>query len=394
MELETYPLNPLVAVTHTNPYPYYAELVEHRPFYFDKGLGIWVASSAAMVRAVLTHPVMRVRPPTEPVPAALLGSTLDDMFGRLIRMNDGKYHSELKPVIASTFGGLNLAEVTRLSRKYSRMLLKEADENTTPGALTKFAFQLPVYVVAHLLGVADNWLPQVCRWVEELVVGLVPASASASQLEAAKVAAAYLIEILNTLLSALENESTNYLLSRFSQAGQEVGGAESAVIVANAIGFLSQSYEATAGLICNSLLTLALHSELLTVVQARPELAAKLVQEVGRYDPPVQNTRRFLAADTSFEGQQLKAGETVLVLLAAANRDPSANSEPQRFDLSRTKTETFSFGAGSHRCPGKNVAELIAEAAIKGLLSAGFVPDRLPQRLSYRSSLNVRIPIL
>jgi hypothetical protein len=103
---DLYPQHPIAAVTHPDPYPYYAELVVHRPVYRDEGLGLWVVSSAEAVSATLTSELCRVRPPAEPVPRALLGSPAGDIFRRLVRMTDGPDHHAFKPVLASTLGAI------------------------------------------------------------------------------------------------------------------------------------------------------------------------------------------------------------------------------------------------------------------------------------------------
>ena len=84
------PGDPIKAVTHPDPYRYYAHLSLEQPFYRDPSLGMWVASSADAVTAVLTHEACRVRPVTEPIPKALLGSPAGEIFGALVRMNDGR----------------------------------------------------------------------------------------------------------------------------------------------------------------------------------------------------------------------------------------------------------------------------------------------------------------
>src|SRR3989454_6397795 len=128
------------------------------------------------------------------------------------------------------------------------------------------------------------------------------------------------------------------------------------------VGFLFQSYDATAGLIGNTLLALARHREL----RARADLAV-IVREVVRFDPPVQNTRRFLAADGLVAGRGMKAGDAILVVLAAANHDPAANPSPERFDPFRTDRKAFTFGLGPHACPGEAIAVAIATAGVEAL---------------------------
>ncbi len=87
------PADPLEAVTHPDPYPYYRALAARQPFGFDERLGLWVAAGPAEVAAVLSHPDCRVRPPTQPVPPALAGTAAGELFGRLIRMSDGAAHA-------------------------------------------------------------------------------------------------------------------------------------------------------------------------------------------------------------------------------------------------------------------------------------------------------------
>ena len=107
----------------------------------------------------------------------------------------------------------------------------------------------------------------------------------------------------------------------------------------------------------------------------------------------MQNTRRFLAADAVVAGQALRAGDTVLVVLGAANRDPSVNPEPDRFDPTRREREAYTFGLGVHACPGEALASMIAEAGVAALLAAGVEPARLVEGVRYRLSANTRVPL-
>jgi cytochrome P450 len=165
-------------------------------------------------------------------------------------------------------------------------------------------------------------------------------------------------------------------------------GPDADAVVANALGFLSQSYDATAGLIGNTLVALARRPEL-----REPDLVPRLVMEVARHDAPVQNTRRFVAADAVVAGQAMKAGDAVLVVLAAANRDPAANADPARFELDRRAPRTFTFGLGPHACPGAMMATTIAAAGVTALLAAGVPLDRFAEGVRYRPSVNARIPV-
>jgi cytochrome P450 len=118
-----------------------------------------------------------------------------------------------------------------------------------------------------------------------------------------------------------------------------------------------------------------------------------LIQEVLRYDSPIQNTRRFLAEGGFVVGEKMKAGDAILVILSAANRDPSANPSPERFDIFRKERRIFTFGVGAHACPGESLAATIAKAGVKQLIASGVAIDRLAETVTYRASANARIPI-
>jgi cytochrome P450 len=183
------------------------------------------------------------------------------------------------------------------------------------------------------------------------------------------------------------------LLGALAREAKRVGLEEMEVIIANGIGFLSQAYEATAGLIGNTLIALASRSDIRNQVTTDPELLRPVIQEVLRYDSPVQNTRRFLAQDGSVADEKMKAGDVILVILAAANRDPSVNPDPERFDVFRKERRIFTFGVGPHACPGETLATTIAKAGVERLIKSGIALERLAETMTYRASANTRIPL-
>lgn len=377
-------LNPVAAVTHANPYPYYAVLSTNHPIYFDDALNCWVMSSAEAVTAALTSDLCRVRPPSEPVPAALLGSPAADIFAHLVRMNDGEYHRQLKPAVASTLMSVDMAEIESQARKWARILFETLRPDQQPTMYAGFAFQLPVCVVGSLLGVADGDLPLLTHLVETFVVSLAP-KASAEQIERGKNAAAHLLDLFARLIEMKAGDSLLSALGRSDMPKHAV--------LANAIGLLSQSYEATAGLIGNTLVALACEPDLLARVMVEPHLLPLIIAEVVRHDPPVQNTRRYLAADSVVAGQTMREGDAVLVVLAAANRDPHANPHPNLFDPHRANRRSFTFGLGDHACPGERLAAAITQAGIEQILASGLDLSATVANLRYRPSANTRIPL-
>jgi cytochrome P450 len=364
------PADPIAAVTHPDPYPYYADLVARRPFHRDETLGLWVAASAAAVSATLTSPLGRVRPAAEPVPRALVGSPAGEIFGQLVRMNDGATHAQHKPAVAARVATLAPARIVEHADAWAQRLVAELAPRSDSSALAAFGFRLPVYTIASLLGVPAVEVVHTEQWVGEFVRSLAPTSTPA-QVEAGKEAAGRLIAQFLALL----------------------GRDKLDVTVANTIGYLSQAYEATAGLIGNSLLALGREPAIRTRIGSDARLLGAVVREVVRHDPPVQNTRRFVAEAGTIGGQTVKAGEAVLVVLAAANRDPAVNPDPARFDPLRRERQSFTFGLGAHACPGEALASSIAERGVAQLLAAGVEPAALLERVRYRPSGNTRVPM-
>lgn len=386
------PANPIAAVTHPDPYPYYAELVETRPLYYDAALGLWVASSAAMVTAVLTDERCRVRPVAEPVPHWLLGSPAAAIFGYLVRMDDGAGHAPGKRAVTATLAALEMSQVAEQSHHWAARLIAEHESAPDGDQLTNFPFWLPVYVIGSLLGVPSHRLMPMTAWIDDFVRCLVPTSSPEQRARGIN-AADQLLDLMQVHHHARDSRPAG-LLDGLAQEAQRAGYAGEERLIANAIGFLSQAYEATAGLIGNTLLALAAYPAVQDRVIADPSLLRAVVQEVGRYDASIQNTRRFLDRASSIGGQALRADASILVVLAAANRDPATNPHPAAFDIFRAERRVFTFGSGGHACPGTALAETIAAAGVAQLLHAGMRPGQLAAQVRYRASSNARIPLL
>lgn len=381
------PRDPIAAVTHPDPYPYYATLVARPGIERDATLGMWIAARAAHVTAALTSDLLRVRPASEPVPAALVGSMAGDVFSRLVRMNDGAGHAPMKTAAAATLDALDATRVAEEAGRCGQVLSEELAPHTAPGRVVDFAFRLPVYVVARLLGIPGDALASTATWTGDFVRCLAP-GATPEHLARGAEAAGRLRDLFRGRLAA----SGDGLLPRLASAAKAAGRDDDA-IAANGIGFLSQAYEATAGLIGNTLVALGRHAQLRDQLQADPGHLRAVVREVVRFDSPVQNTRRFVARDGVVAGRPMQAGDAVLVVLAAANRDPDVNPHPERFDMFRAERHAFTFGVGAHACPGEELATTIAQIGVERLLAAGVDPAALADTVTYRPSVNIRIPV-
>lgn len=369
-------MDAIAAVTHEQPYPYYAQLAARPGLQYDDHLGLWLAADPATVRAVMAHPACRVRPLAEPVPAAVAGGAAGDVFAALVRMNDGTRHAAPKLALQRALAALDPVVVRRTAAECAVALARHHPVHTAAG-MSAWQFDVPVRSVAQLLGFTDT--AQVAAWMGEFVACLSPLS-SPAQLARAHGAAQALLDSLRSLVQS--GAQPGSLLALVLAEAQATGWRQADAILANLAGLLSQTYEATAGLIGNAIVAL---------LQAEPgarhdgDLAA-LVQQVLRADPPIHNTRRFVAEAAMIGGVAVQPGQVILVLLAAAGRAAA----PVTQQSAAAPTPSYAYGQGAHACPGQTLSQSIACAALEALLARGPLP---PLAWDYRPSVNARIPL-
>ena len=318
----------------------------------------WVANGAALVEEVLGHPALRVRPVAEPVPAAIAGGSAGEIFGALVRMNDGGRHAAPKLALQRALAQCALhapgtpaapAAQTRARDVAARLM-------TDGRPIGAWAFEAPVSTVASLLGFADAQLPAVARWMGDFAACLSPLS-SAERIGQAHEASLRLLAAMRELLQAAPAGS---LAAAVAQEAAAAGWCNDHAIVANLVGLLSQTYEATAGLLGNCLIALQQGTW-------AGDDAGALAAHVMLADPPIISTRRFAAERCTIGGVTVGQGQAILVMLGAAQRG---------------------FGHGRHACPGQQIALQIAAGCIEALRS-----KPLPQlSWTYRASHNARIP--
>ncbi|MCH1990270.1 cytochrome [Achromobacter xylosoxidans] len=358
-----FPTDPLQAVTHADPYPYYAALARDRPLYRDARLGLWVASAPGTIRDIMRHPAARVRPMAEPVPRGIAAGPAGLLFGRFLRMNDGPRQARLKALFRAF-----LARQAPLAPAPDWPRL-EMDTGSA-GAIDLYLHAAPVFAQACALGLPGAVAAECAREVGAFLAALPPA-APEDRVAAGHTAAERLLARLG---AHLDDRAASPALRELRGRGADAG-LEPALLAANLAGLLFQSCEAGAGLLGNALLRAGRQraGAALTLAQAW-----ELVDATLRHDPPIHNTRRFLAGPIELEGQLMQAGETVLLVLAAA-----AMAQPEAH---------WTFGAQSHACPGRDAARRDAAGALVHLLRAGVDGAALAARFRYRPLPNARIP--
>ncbi|MFM9270178.1 cytochrome P450 [Halomonas elongata] len=360
---------PLEAPSHPDPYPSYANLRLRGGLQYLEAPDLWVASDAATVTEAFEQPALHVRPHQEPVPGMIADGPAGELFGRLMRMNEGEAHQVPRRCLIPFLNALDDEAVARLTRH-------RLDASKAP-APSDAMFRVPVTVIAALLGCPPEHETWLAERTSRFVAGLNPLGHPARR-DAAHRAAAELMKMVSGF-ETLPVGSKNALAPE--------------VLVANLIGLLSQTHDATAGLIGNAMLALKKRPTLRESLTHKPERVADMIEEVERHDPPVHSTKRYVETPCQLAGTWLAPGETVLVLTASANRDAVLAPTVDSFRLDRHERVSFTFGAGRHQCPGRRLALAIATHVVTGLLERREYFDTLHHH-GYLPSQHSRMPRL
>jgi cytochrome P450 len=280
-------------------------------------------------------------------------------------------HTRLRGLVSKAF---TPRMVERMSAQAQAIVDAALDEAARRGGLElveDLAYPLPVTVIARLLGVPEEDWPRFREWSRVLAASLDPVAAAmqdeARQAESAAADRAiqdYLADIVARRRGAPGDDLISALIA-VEERGDVLGERELVVML---VLLLIAGHETTVNLIGNGILALLRNPAQLALLRSRPELLTVAVEELLRWDSPVQLTGRVVGETCELGGRTLRRGEFVLTLLGAANRDPAQFADPDRLDLTRDPNQHFSFGRGIHFCLGAPLARLEGRLAIGSLV--------------------------
>ncbi len=237
----------------------------------------------------------------------------------------------------------------------------------TGDAMTLLADPLPVSVISEMLGVPQTDWPEIRTLVSDLVQSLEP-SANVEELKASEAAGATMFEYFSGLVAERRADPRDDLLSGLVEAHDEHDRLSEGEILAVANLLFAAGAETTTNLIGNGLNALFDHPDQLDRLWSDPSLVPTAVEEILRYDSPVQLDGRACLEDAEVAGVRFEAGDRLLTLLGAANRDPDHFEDPERFDIGRSGAPIMSFASGIHYCLGANLARVEGQEVFAGLI--------------------------
>lgn len=372
-----------------DPYPVLAEIAQASPY--PAGDGLVVVGRHADCMTVLRDPEMsserdRARGAPE------RGGPRTRNFLHL----DPPDHTRFRRLVTKAFTPRVVARLEPRIRDMTEAVLSAAAQRGHLDIVSDLAYPVPLKVMCELLGVPfedrdliQDWSGKLSEALEPPLPGLVGARTTA---EAARAR----LEIINYFRALIEerrvtprDDLLSYLV-RVEERGDQLNESE---LLATCILLINAGHETTVNLISNGILALLRHPRQLALLRGHPELVDSTVEEVLRYDAPVQLTSRVARTSKTLGRGRVHTGDIVLLLLGAAGRDPAVFDQPDRFDIRRSPTaKHLAFSAGPHFCLGAGLARLEAKIAL-GLFASRVVrPLMPPDALAYRPNLSLRGP--
>ncbi len=369
--------NPFVPSFRTNPYLQLGRLRQGDPVHRSQALQAWVltryedclrvmrdadtfSSDALQARGALAEALAAQRRETP------LGET------RTVLGSDPPVHTRLRGIVNRAFTPRRAAALRPHIEEVTAHLLAEAPDEGDWDLMQGLAQPLPVIVIAELLGVPAEDRDQFRIWSNALAATtdlLQNEATRRAALGAAQELRVYLERVVAERVAEPRDDLISALLEAEAEAEAEGARLSREEVLAFAILLLVAGNETTTNLIGNGTLLLIQHPETLDPLRAEPEGVPTAVEEMLRYDSPVQGLIRFVKHDTEISGQAIAAGDIVICMIGGANRDERQFSDPDRFDVGRADNRHLSFGQGIHFCLGAPLARLEADVVFRALLA-------------------------
>jgi cytochrome P450 len=349
-----------------DPYPIYDELLAAGGIHEAKRFGMWMLTSHELVSAAVRDERLSVdnrllEARAEPAEA--------DHFAdhEMILRMDPPDHTRIRRLVGKAFTPKAIAALRGRIEAISGELLDTSTSSPGFDVVGDYAVPLTIRVICEILGVPDRDWRQFRAWGDD-ATRTMGANVSRADMRAAESAADELSVFLVDHIARKRREPGSDLLSAMIAAEEEGDRLSDRELLANTFLILLAGFETTVNLIGNGTVALLQSDDQWEKLCADPTLLPNAVEELLRYDSPVQFTGRNLPDDVDIAGHVLPKGKQVMIVLGAANNDPAVFADPRRVDITRANArDHVAFSSGPHYCLGASLARLEGEVAFRDL---------------------------
>jgi cytochrome P450 len=364
-----------------DPYPTYARLHEEGPLhYLDVGSkwAVWSVISHAECSSIAKDPRLSAKRAQQmllPLPLSRQAefSELARMLGLWLIFMDPPEHTRLRKLLNKGFSTEAVEGLRPQVEAIVDQMLKPLQQGSEVELMREFANPMPVRIISELLGVPQVLHEDFVNWSRSIALFRGSPDRTVEQARAAQGALFELTDFFRKTVAERRCNKGKDLISLLIDIEEEGEVLTEEELYAQCIALLFAGHETTRNLIGNGMYTLLQHPQETAELRENPEMIRSSVEELLRYESPVQFTARVLKEDIEVCGQHIRKGWSILCMLGAANRDPKRFKEPNQLDLKRLNNQHLAFSAGPHACIGAQLARLEGQIAIQSLV------QRFPQ---------------
>ncbi|MBV1938858.1 cytochrome P450 [Streptomyces sp. BV286] len=374
-----------------DPYPVYAELRAAGPVHRvldPDGEEVWLVVGHDACRAAFTDPRLSRDWRKSGNMAQIVNTEQDQPALAHMLMSDPPDHTRLRRLVAKEFTPRRIEALAPRVQQIADESLDAmlAAEDRRADLVASFAFPLPMTVICELLGVPALDRAAFRGWSNEMVARTSPEAEARAYQEMP----AYLAELIAAKRARPAEDLLSAMIHTVDDGGDRLSPSE---LIGMSVLLLIAGHETTVNLIGNGVRALFAHPDQLAALRADAGLLDGAIEEMLRYDGPVEAcTDRLALADVEMGGVTIPAGSTVLIAMADADRDPERFRNPDRFDIRRDARGHIAFGHGLHYCLGAPLARLEGRIAIRTLLERcpDLAPDADEAELTWMPGLLIR----
>lgn len=370
---QTMEFEPYDPAFQADPYPVYDRIRDATPFYHP-GWDLTFFGRHADVDAILRdrrfgrnirhvmrppeHLERRLYPPHYPTWTKFIRGSFIDL--------EPPEHTRLRSLVAKAFTRRHIDRLRPLVEERTEQLLDAALADGGMEVIADFATPIPLHTIADLLDIPMDDRPQLIAW-SHAIVRLFEPDATPAEGDAAERAISEFVEYARRIVERRRASPGEDLVSAMATVDIDGRRLSDDEVVSSTILTLNAGHEATVHAVGNGILALLRAPEQFELLRSDPAVVTPAVDELLRYDAPLQMFERWVLEDLEWDGHPLRQGQKVGLLFGSANRDPAAFDDPGRLDLRRRENPHVSFGAGIHFCAGAPLAWMELEVAFAAL---------------------------
>lgn len=358
----------------TERYAIYDRMREVHPIFLDRATRCWVVTGHAATMAILKDPRFKANR-LHTLKGGLQPQEQDHFeeliagVSRFLLFLDEPDQPRIRALIHKAFTPRRIEALKPHMHEVVAGLLDHVEPDGGMELMSQFAYRLPTTVIAEMLGVPTADHERFREWTEGLAVFLGDLLPSLQKLQTGKESMDAMVAYFAKALKRVRRKPGDDLLSALAVAEEEGNVLSQEEVLSTAILLLAAGHETTANLVGNGVLLLLQNPQAWKDLLANPSLLNGAIEEMLRFESPIQLTGRIASEDCEVMGQPISRGDFLSVALGAANRDPAVFANPHTFDIHRSENRHLSFSHGPHYCLGAMLARAEAHAAFTALLT-------------------------